>query len=226
MTSASHIQWRVRALLFDMDGTLVDSTAVVERTWGRFARRHQLELADILVQSHGRRTGETVQYFAPPGVDIKQEIARVVAEEVADVEGIVAVPGAAALLASLPRQAWAVVTSANRELAERRMSAAGLPLPEVMIAAEDVRQGKPAPEGYLAAAQRLGVAPADCLVLEDAPAGLQAARVAGMRVLAIASHLDPSVLAVEDWIEDFLALSVAASNEPTLTVTRTVAAHG
>jgi HAD superfamily hydrolase (TIGR01509 family) len=172
-------------VLFDMDGTLVHSTAVVERTWRSFAGRHGLDIAQILAVSHGRRTEETVARFAPAGVDVDAEVRRIVAEEVGDTEGVVAVPGAAQLLAALPVGSWALVTSAGRVLAEARMAAAGLPVPPVVVSAEDVTAGKPSPEGYLTAAGRLGVAPQRALVFEDAEAGLLAALASGARTVVV-----------------------------------------
>lgn len=197
-----------QALLFDMDGTLVDSTAVVERTWGRFAERHGLDLGQVLHAAHGRRTAETVAMFAPSGTDIEAETARIVAEEIADTDGIVEVPGARRFLQRLPLSRWAVVTSASRELAIRRMQAAGVPIPPILITAEDVTTGKPAPEGYLAAAQALGVEPAHCLSFEDARAGLQSAHAAGTRVIALATTLGAEDLIGEEWIVDFRALEM------------------
>ncbi|MEU5426477.1 HAD-IA family hydrolase [Streptomyces olivoreticuli] len=180
------------ALLFDMDGTLVDSTVVVERTWRRFAARHGLDGEEILATSHGRRTGETVARYAPPGADVAAETARLVAEEVEDVEGVVAVPGARELLAALPPERWALVTSAGRELAERRMAAAGLVLPPVVVTADDVGEGKPSPEGYLAAAAELGVSPAATIIFEDAEAGLLAAAAAGATTVVVGAHAGPA----------------------------------
>ncbi|WP_426235940.1 HAD family hydrolase [Pseudomonas sp. TWP3-2] len=200
-----------QALLFDMDGTLVDSTAVVERTWGRFADRHGLDLDTVLHAAHGRRTAETVAMFAPAGVDIDAETARIVAEEIADTDGIVEVPGARRFLESLPASRWAVVTSASRELAVRRMQAAGVPIPPILITAEDVASGKPAPDGYLAAARVLGVEPAHCLSFEDARAGLLSAHAAGTRVIALATTLKAEDLYDEEWIADFRALELIDS---------------
>jgi len=179
---AAHL---VTGLLFDMDGTLVDSTAVVERTWRSFAARHGIAAEQILAVSHGRRTEETVAAFAPQGVDIAAEARRVIAEEVDDTEGIVAIPGAARLLAGLSGDSWALVTSAGRRLAEARMRAAGLPLPAVVISADDVTVGKPSPEGYLAAAKRLGVPPESTIVFEDAEAGVRAALAAGAATVVV-----------------------------------------
>ncbi|SEF67377.1 sugar-phosphatase [Actinacidiphila yanglinensis] len=178
----------VAAVLFDMDGTLVDSTAVVERTWRAFADRHHLDAERILAVSHGRRTEETVAAFAPPGVDTGAEARRLVAREVVDTEGIVAVPGAAELLASLPEDRWALVTSAGRDLTAARMGAAGLPMPPVVVCADDVSAGKPHPEGYLTAAARLGTAAGRTLVFEDAEAGLLAARASGARTVVVGPY--------------------------------------
>jgi HAD superfamily hydrolase (TIGR01509 family) len=182
----------VAALLFDMDGTLVDSTAVVERTWHSFATRHGLDPARILAVSHGRRTEETVAEFAPAGTDVDAEASRLTTQEVADTEGIVEVPGAAELLASLPEGSWAVVTSAGRELAEARMRAAGVPIPAVLVCADDVTMGKPSPEGYLTAAERLGVPPEHTIVFEDAEAGLLAARASGAHTVVVGACAAPA----------------------------------
>lgn len=173
------------AILFDMDGTLVDSRAVVERVWKDWADRHGLNLSQILAVSHGRRTIDTVRDFVVPGMDADAEAARLDLLEVEDTAGIVEVKGAKALLESLPPAQWAVVTSAGRDLATRRLMAAGLPLPRVMITADDVSRGKPDPEGYLMAAERIGAAANRCLVFEDAPAGIKAGLEAGCDVAVI-----------------------------------------
>lgn len=185
LTPILHLPQRYQAVLFDMDGTLVDSRAVVERVWRDWAAAHGRDFAPILAESHGRRTIDTVRAFAIPGMDVEEESRKLEALEVADVEGIVAIAGAAELLARLPSQRWAVVTSASRELAVRRLTAAGLPIPATMITAEDVAIGKPDPEGYLKAARLLGAAANKCLVFEDAPAGIEAGRRAGCDVIAI-----------------------------------------
>lgn len=175
------------AFLFDMDGTLINSIAATERVWTQWALRHGLDVATFLPTLHGVRCIETVRRQNLPGVDPEQEAAALTQAEMDDTEGVTAIEGVAALLASLPNNRWAIVTSAPRALAERRIKAAGLPLPELMITAEDVTQGKPAPDCFLLAAKKLGVNPQDCLVFEDAPAGIKAAESAGARVVVISA---------------------------------------
>lgn len=175
-------------LLFDMDGTLVDSTASVERAWTRFAARHGLDAAAILAVAHGRPTIEVVAEFAPAGVDAKAETDRIEAEEIDRTDGISEIPGAAALLGSLDPARWAVVTSATRALTLRRLAAVGVPLPKVLVAADDVTNGKPHPQPYLMAAKALGYEAAEAVVFEDAPAGLESARAAGAAAVVVGGY--------------------------------------
>jgi mannitol-1-/sugar-/sorbitol-6-phosphatase len=191
------------ALLFDMDGTLVDSTRVITSLWRQWSARHGVDAAALLEVSHGRRTIETVRRFAPPGVDPEAEAVALGEAAAAARDGLVAVPGAADLLRALPRSRWAVVTSADLAVARSWLVLAGLPLPEVLVTAEDVAAGKPDPEGYLLAAQRLGCAPQRAVVFEDAPAGLAAGRASGARVVALATTLGSDALADHDWVRDF-----------------------
>jgi sugar-phosphatase len=180
------------AFLFDMDGTVLDSIAVAERVWGAWALRHGLDVEAFLPTIHGVRAEETIRRQNLAGIDVALETEAILRGEVADVEGVIPIPGAEAFLRALPADRWAVVTSAQRELALRRMAAAGLPLPAVLITAEDVSRGKPAPDGYVLAAERLGVAADACLVFEDAPAGLLAGEAAGAEVVVItATHSHP-----------------------------------
>lgn len=175
-----------RALLFDMDGVLIDSTGHVDRVWRRWARERDVDAEAVLAVAHGRRTVEVLATVAPH-LATAEEVALLEARDAEDHLGIGSVPGAASLLRDLPDGSWAVVTSATGPLAKARFARAGLPDPEVLVSADDVGQGKPAPEGYLAAAALLGVAPPDCVVLEDAPPGIAAGRAAGMRVVGVAT---------------------------------------
>lgn len=209
---------RVHALLFDMDGTLVNSIAVVERTWRRFADRHRLDPQAVLAACHGRRAAETVALFASPRMDVDAEVRQLTAEETADVEGVVAIPGARELLAALPADRWAIVTSASLGLARRRLEVTGLIIPDVLVTADDVTEGKPAPDGYLSAARALGVRPANCLVFEDAPAGLQAGRNAGASVVGVAGAHPAMAAAAGSWIDDLTAVDVKRQADGSLLV--------
>jgi mannitol-1-/sugar-/sorbitol-6-phosphatase len=180
------------AFLFDMDGTIINSIAATERSWGAWARRHGLDVAAFLPTIHGMRAIETIRRLALPGVDPDLEAETIAQAELTDVEGVVAIAGAAAFLAALPSTRWGVVTSAPRALALRRLAAAGLRVPPMLVTAEDVTNGKPAPEGFLLGASRLGVAAEDCLVFEDAPAGIQAGMAAGAQIVVVtAAHQHP-----------------------------------
>jgi len=174
------------AALFDMDGTLVDSTAVVETIWRDFCREHGVDERVLVPWSHGRRTPDTVQHFLPdaPEGEMTAIVADLESREQATMAGIVEIPGARDLLATLELP-WAVVTSAPRELALRRMVAAGLPLPEVLVSAGEIEHGKPHPDGYLRVAELLGVRPQDCVVFEDAEPGVRSALDAGARVVVV-----------------------------------------
>jgi sugar-phosphatase len=175
-----------------MDGTLLSSIAAAERIWGRWAERHHLNVAAFLPTIHGVQTADTLRRLALPGVDPEIEAAAITRAEIDDVDGIEAIAGAADFLRSLPANRWAIVTSASRALASRRLAAAGLPPPAVMVTAEDVHRGKPAPDGFRLAARRLGFDVATCLVFEDAPAGIAAAEAAGASVVVItAAHPAP-----------------------------------
>jgi sugar-phosphatase len=198
--------------LFDMDGTLVDSTPVVEAVWTEFGERHGVDPADILAYSHGRQAMDTIVRFLPDASDDERlAIAQgLVAEELTRTDGIVGIGGAVALLEQLEELGApvAVVTSAPRELAVARLSAAGLRVPEVLVAAEDVERGKPDPQGYLLAAERLGVLIADCVVFEDAEAGVAAAVASGARVMVVGDLASPGTAGLER-LADYVGVRAA-----------------
>jgi len=192
------------AILFDFDGVLVNSAGCVERLLTAWAIRHDLSPAEVIHIAHGRRTVETVRIVAPH-LDAEAEAHALIAAEASTTDGIVEVPSAKALMESLAPERWAIVTSGARAVAKLRLEATGLPEPRVLICAEDVARGKPDPEGYLAAAARLGVAPDDCIVIEDAPAGLAAARAAGMRSIGVVGTYEIRDLADATHVVDSLS---------------------
>jgi sugar-phosphatase len=174
------------ALLFDLDGVLIDSTSCITRHWKAWADRHGLDFSIIMEAAHGIRTIETMQ-LAAPHLDVESEAERFTAGEIADTDGVFVIEGAAELLAGLPEGAWAVVTSGSAELATARLGRAGLPIPSVLVTAGDVQRGKPVPDPYLLCAERLGLPVSRCVAVEDSPAGIQSARAARMRVIGIAA---------------------------------------
>jgi sugar-phosphatase len=187
------VELQARAMLFDLDGVLVDSTANVERHWRNWANRHGLDANALIAVVHGRRAIETIREWAPH-LDATAELAAMVAAETGDTTGITALPGARELLESLPSGSWAIVTSGTHEIAEARLRVTGLPTPAVMITADRVARGKPDPEGYLAAAAAIGASPADAIVVEDAPVGVEAARRGALRCIALlTTHLATQV---------------------------------
>jgi sugar-phosphatase len=176
-----------QAFLFDMDGTLITSTLAAERVWTRWATRHGLDVSVFVPTIHGVRAIDTIRRQHLPDIDLDAEVAWVERGEIEDVEGVAPIPGAIDFVKSLPPDRWAVVTSASVPLARARLTAAGVAPPAVMITAEDVKRGKPDPAGYRKAAERLGVNIADCLVFEDAPAGIAAGEAAGADVVVVTS---------------------------------------
>jgi sugar-phosphatase len=180
------------AFLFDMDGTILSSIAAAERVWSRWARRHGLDVEAFLPTMHGKRGVDTISQLNLPGIDVQAEADWVTQAEIEDVAGIRPIAHAAAFLASLPPERWTIVTSSPLPLAKRRLEVAGLPIPSRIVTAEDITRGKPAPDGFLLAAERLGFAPRECLVFEDAPAGIAAGEAAGANVVVItATHTHP-----------------------------------
>ena len=201
---------RCDALIFDLDGVLVDSTPCLEHHMRRWAAEHGLDATAVLSLAHGRRTAETIRLVAPH-LDAEVEAAAIEAAEAAHTEGVVEMRGARALLAALPPTAWAIATSNSRRRAIMRLHHTGLPIPRILISAESVQQGKPHPEAYLSAAEQLGVDPRRCVVVEDAPAGVSAGRAAGMIVLALVStHAARQLRQAHALIEQLAHLYVVA----------------
>jgi mannitol-1-/sugar-/sorbitol-6-phosphatase len=207
---------RCEAILFDMDGVLVDSTPVIERVWRRWAAMKGIEIAPLLEAAHGRRTRDALEAVGVE-LDIASEVAWLDQAELDDLEGVRAIPGAVEFVASLPPDRWAIVTSSGRELAERRLGAAGLPVPRHLVTSEIVTRGKPAPDGYHLGASRLGRSPAVTVVFEDTNFGIAAGRAAGARVIALATtYPAPALTAADHVIPDFHAAVVTIASDGNL----------
>jgi len=176
--------FRCRGILFDLDGVLVDSTPAVARVWAGWAHEHGFDPDEVVRKAHGRPSIATIRELLP-NVDHAAENREVERREIADIEGVIALPGAMELLRSLPLNRWAIVTSCTRPLAWVRIAAAALPKPKYLVTSSDVQRGKPDPEPYLKGAQFLGLPATECIVFEDAPAGIHAGKAAGARVLAL-----------------------------------------
>jgi sugar-phosphatase len=202
MSSGSSGSIRVEAVLFDMDGTIVDSSIPVQKAWRAWSDPLGIDFTRVLEVMHGRRAIETMRILAPQ-LPQPETADRFLIQEALEVEGIVEIPGAGAFIASLPVDRWGVVTSAIESMARDRIRAAGLPDPRVLISADMVARGKPDPECFLRAAELLGVDPKECLAFEDAPAGIAAAEAAGMMVVGVETHFTGSELAVTRAIPDF-----------------------
>lgn len=201
-----------QAIIFDVDGVLIDSDPVAERHWRAWADRHGVDYDAIARIHHGRPTVETIRQVAPH-VDAAQEAHIKETAEADDTDGLRLYPGVKELLTRLPRDRWGVATSGTRRTVSLRFPHLGLPEPLVMVTADDVQRGKPAPDPYLLAAERMGVAPADCLVIEDAPAGVEAAKAAGATVIAVLTTNRAEDLGLADAIAPALAtiqISIAA----------------
>jgi len=185
------------AILFDLDGVLVDSTRSVDRQWRVWARSKGIDEEKIIAIAHGVRAIEVIRQIAPH-LNAEAEVRALESLEAEDREDVVIMPGALALVRSIPENRWCVVTSGTRHLASTRLAMVGLPIPRILVTADDVTHGKPHPEPYLKGAELLGFAPKDCLVIEDAPAGIQAAHAGGMKVIALTSTFPAAALSEAD----------------------------
>jgi sugar-phosphatase len=198
------------ALLFDMDGVLIDSTPAVARVWTRFALRHGFDPAEVVHRAHGRPSIMTVREYLPHG-DHLAENKEIERGEIADLEGIVPLPGTRELLSALPAGRWTIVTSCSRRLAEVRLKTSGLRRPEVFVTSSDITNGKPAPDPYLKGAEVLGFAAKACVVVEDAPAGVSSGKAAGARVIGLCTTMPSREIrdAGADWVlRDCAAISL------------------
>ena len=191
------VNFSCAAILFDLDGVLCDSTRQVDREWREWAARKGVNGDAVMAIAHGVRTIEVIRRVAPH-LDAESEAAAIEDHEAHDQTGVVVMPGALELVQSIPEGKWGVVTSGSRLLAQSRLRHCGLPVPEVLVTSDDVMYGKPHPEPYLKGALGLGFAPGDCVVIEDAPAGIHSARASGMRVIGMASTYAVAKLAEAD----------------------------
>ena len=180
------IKFEFSAILFDLDGVLIDSTSCIERHWEEWAKDHNIDIDFVLQNAHGVRTIETMQIVAPH-LDLKKEAAAFTHNEVNDTDGVLAIKGAHQILANLPEDKWAIVTSGSYDLVKARLRATNLPIPSHLVTADDVRIGKPSPEPYLIGAKKFGLTSDQCVVVEDSPIGVRAGKAAGMKVIGILS---------------------------------------
>jgi mannitol-1-/sugar-/sorbitol-6-phosphatase len=191
------LSYSAHALVFDLDGVLVDSSVSVDRQWWAWVTANGLMERAANISYHGRRTIDTLRTFLDEDT-AEREAAVIEAAEQRDLDGVSEVPGAKALLQSLPPTAWAIATSGPRELAIARLKHVGLPVPSILITAEDVRDGKPAPDVYMRAVERLAISPGNAIAVEDAPAGIESAKAAGLHVIGLATTHDAAELTSAD----------------------------
>ncbi|HEX6822858.1 MAG TPA: HAD family hydrolase [Candidatus Sulfotelmatobacter sp.] len=213
------IQVQCEALLFDMDGVLINSTPAVARVWSRWAIERGFKPEEVVARAHGRPSLTTVKEFLPDA-DHDAENREVERREIEDLEGVVPLPGALELLSSLPDDRWTIVTSCTRALAEVRIRAAGLPLPRKLVTSNDITNGKPHPDPYLKGASKLGFSPSDCVVVEDVPAGVRSGKAAGAKVIAFTTTVEAAVLRQSgtDWVLHSCADIHLLSNRKQLTL--------
>lgn len=197
------------AFLFDLDGTLIDSGDLFDAYWVQWAERQGADPQAILAWHPGKRLADTVAKFAAPGVDCDAEVAVILAEVASMTGELQEIPGAGAFLRALPPDRWGIVTSSFHSLTRAWLRHLDLPIPAVIVTGEDVTRGKPAPDPFLLAAEKLGVAATQTLVFEDAVAGIAGARAAGAAVVALATTQTPTALAGETWISDYRTVTLA-----------------
>jgi sugar-phosphatase len=208
----AEVEFRVDAVIFDLDGVLVDSRSVVDRTWVEWAARHGLEVEMVLRTIPGKRTRDAVALLLPES-DADLESARIVAREAGLADQVTAIPGAAALLAALPKDRWGIATSGTETIARGRLRHAGLPSPEVFVTADMVTHGKPHPEVYRRAASALGVEASRCVVFEDAPSGVAAALAAGCLVVGVLTWAERGLLGTEHAVKDLAGVRASVEGQ-------------
>lgn len=213
----AQVETTAKGLLFDMDGVLISSIASATRCWRRWAKLYNVPGADTFVLPHGRPARDIV-IMLRPDIDPDEGLRVIEDMEIEDVGDIEVLPGVRELLASLPPERWTVVTSCTRRLLEARLKAAGLPEPPKLVAADDILRGKPDPEPYLRGAEALGLAPEDCIVVEDAVSGVQSGIAAGCRVLAVLSSTPRAELKAATWIARSLAVVKVTAESDALKV--------
>jgi sugar-phosphatase len=196
-----------KGILFDMDGTLVDSSAVIERAWKWWSARHSIDLAPIMAVQQGRPNRDVLTEFASH-LDIDAEAELFLKFEEEDIKDVIAIPGANVAVQAAQAGKWGVVTSANRSLAEVRLRATGFPIPEVFVSADEIHRGKPDPECYLLGAKGLDLDPRDCVVFEDAISGVRAGQSAGMRVIGVMTNLSAPDLRADVHVPDFRSVTI------------------
>src|SRR6202051_2541698 len=197
------IEFRCSAILFDLDGVLIDSTRSVDRQWRAWAREKGIDEEKVMAIAHGVRSIEVIRAVAPH-LDAVPEVQWLESHEAEDQSDVTVMPGAAELIRAIPDGHWCVVTSGTRYLATARLRLGGLPVPKVLVTADDVEHGKPHPEPYLKGAKLLGFEPAECWVIEDAPAGIRSARAAGMKAIGLTSTYPAAQLSEADAVVDKL----------------------
>jgi sugar-phosphatase len=203
----------IRGLIFDMDGTLVETELANDQVWRRWAEKHNLDLPRLLRAARGRRTIDTVREFCPPGFSPEEETALIELQELEETNGVCAVSGALDFLNSIPVSRWAVVTSNTKRLAEIRLRAVDIVLPKVLISCEDVSCGKPDPEGYLKAAEALGCKPSDVVVFEDSEAGVQAGKASGATIIVVGQSPHLAKRYGGHQIVDFIGMKLSIADD-------------
>jgi sugar-phosphatase len=212
------VKFPCSAILFDLDGVLIDSTRSVDRQWRAWAREKGIDEEKIMAIAHGVRSIDVIRATAPH-LDAAIEVEWLESQEAEDQSDVTVMPGAVELIRSIPEGGWCVVTSGTRYLATARLRFGGLPVPKVLVTADDVTNGKPHPEPYLKGAELLGFKPGECLVIEDAPAGIRSAQTAGMKVIGLASTYPAAKLSEADAVVEKLSqISVARDAAQYLTI--------